>query len=160
MEQNVTYTGVNLRCRELDDAESGVRKEIMDKIEERYLKYSQYIRVRTVALDQNIDKFKASLLESTSSLVSKPRPSTTTFTSLWNFFHCYAPLADSEAYYKHKYDLVSLKPTGDTSDVDRLLNNIVINSPNKIIQVSYDAKCPNTISSLTVYQKLYTVKVG
>ncbi|KAK7751082.1 hypothetical protein SLS62_006911 [Diatrype stigma] len=42
LERDYRVTGVHLQCRERDDHKSGRRKLLMQKIEERYEKYSQY----------------------------------------------------------------------------------------------------------------------
>lgn len=41
LEGDSEINGVNLHSREVDDHESGYRKQLMEKIEERYEKYSQ-----------------------------------------------------------------------------------------------------------------------
>ncbi|CAJ2504111.1 Uu.00g115050.m01.CDS01 [Anthostomella pinea] len=97
-----------LRSREYDDKHSGQRSVLFDDIEKKSTSYANLVGV--------LQNFAAIQL-----------PTKGDLRSFYYFFCNENPLVDPEVFYRHREDLMTLKPQGDTTWIDHWLMSILNN---------------------------------
>lgn len=134
----------NLMTLDLKPDDAAPRKEIMDKLEQKFREYGKiYCTTLTFTplpyvLRITADVFVADLLSSAQQLVAMNKPSPSEWKSVCNYFHNNNPLRrDEQKWIQCREDLVTLRPGREHAWLDAVIEHFLKWTHCSLVEVGY-----------------------